>query len=301
MSHGAVAIYDDQWRFIEKVELPDDADPIDFAVLKDRVLITDLGNIRIYQLDFQGRILDEPLPESLSKKLETLSKNQLNYRKLSIVAVVLFVLFLVGGFVVAIVQGRNQAEPSVVLSMEEKTFNINNPHIIWIAKNQQKLRAFKLAMFMPLLVIPILIVLFLFGADSSIPKNIPVAELTIVLLLLVITPFIVRKTISVEIGVMDELLIIRKGKEYAVGKGKNIFYSDTYIVIDKLALPLNRQNMIFDTQQVIQKVMPLLREATYVKSGQMIHMLIKRQKPATIAIVVVAAGAIVGMLIGLNK
>jgi hypothetical protein len=211
------------------------------------------------------------------------------------------VLFLVGGFVVAIVQGRNQAEPSVVLSMEEKTFNINNPHIIWIAKNQQKLRAFKLAMFMPLLVIPILIVLFLFGADSSIPKNIPVAELTIVLLLLVITPFIVRKTISVEIGVMDELLIIRKGKEYAVGKGKNIFYSDTYIVIDKLALPLNRQNMIFDTQQVIQKVMPLLREATYVKSGQMIHMLIKRQKPATIAIVVVAAGAIVGMLIGLNK
>jgi len=106
MSYGAVAIYDEQWNFIEAVNLPGDADPIDFAVLKDRVLITDLGNMRIYQLDYQGNLLDTPLPGELSVKLDVLLESQQSYRKLTIFAIALFIAFLVAGFTVAIVQSR---------------------------------------------------------------------------------------------------------------------------------------------------------------------------------------------------
>lgn len=298
MSHGAVAIFDNQWRFIEKIQLPQDADPIDFVVLNDRVLITDLNNLRIYQLDYKGQLLHEALPSVLSEKLDALLNTQQNYRKLTVMAIVLFVLFLVMGFVIAIVKGRSQVEPELVLSAEEQNFSLRDPHIEWISKNKQKVRAFQFAMFMPLLAIPLVIALFFLGKETALPENMPYMEIGVILLVMVISPVFLKKFLAMEIGVLGDILVIKSGKDYAVGKGKNIFYSDTYLVIGKQFLPFNMKNMIFDTQQVIQKVMPLLREATYVKTGQMMNMLLKRQKPQTIVMTFIAVTIIVGLLLG---
>ena len=289
MSHGTIAIYNNQWRFQRTIDLPANADPIDFAVLEQRVLITDLDNIRIYQLDFNGRLLDLPLPEDMALHLTALKEGRAYYQQLSYAMVGLFVLFLIVGFTVAIAQARRQAEPQTAPSAEEMHVNINDPAINWIPFNKQKIRILKFATLAPFLLV--FVVPFMFLKFDSTADILPAIVLVFVL---GIGPLLIRKLFSMGVGTLGDVLIIKKSdKEFAAGKGPNIFYSDTNILIGNVYIPFNQQQMLFDTQKIVTEIMPLLRDATYIKPGQMLNMIIKRQKPLTIILIAAVVLAMV--------
>lgn len=293
MSNGTIAIYNDEWEFVKTVELPADADPIDFAVLEDRVLITDLNNIRSYLLDFQGQVVNGSLPEEITIKLTELNKDRQHYKNLGYGAVGLFIVFLMAGFVVAIRQARTQEDPAASHASESLTININDPNIKWIEVNKQKLRIIKFATFFPLLLLPV-IPFMLIEKDSEI------ALMPVILTILVIAlaPVITRKLLSLGIGTLGDVLIIKKSnKEYAAGKGESIFYSDTHILIDKVYVPFNGQQLFFNTEQVIKEIMPLLRDATYIQSGQMMNMMLKRQKPISLFLMSLIAILVVALIL----
>jgi hypothetical protein len=294
MSHGTVAIYNDEWEFIKTVELPENADPIDFAVLKDRVLITDLDNIRIYLSDFQGQIVNEPLPGEITLKLTQLNKDRQDYKKLGYGAVGLFIAFLMAGFIIAIRQARTQEEPAVSQASESLSININDPNIKWIEVNKQKLRIIKFATFIPLLLLPV-IPFMLFEKDSEMA----LMPIVLTILIIALAPLFTRKLLTLGIGTLGDVLVIKKsGKEYAAGKGESIYYSDTHILIDKVFVPFNGQQMLFNTEQVVKDIMPLLRDATYVQSGQMMNMMLKRQKLTSIFLIFLIVVVVVALILG---
>ncbi|MGD8567326.1 MAG: hypothetical protein PVJ39_04525 [Gammaproteobacteria bacterium] len=286
MSHGTVAIYDNQWQFQQAINLPASADPIDIAVFRNRVWISDLSNIGIYQLDFDGRLLDTPLPQTIARQLATLKENQGFYQHVNYAMVGLFVLFLVAGFTLAITQARGQPDPAHPSSAEHARtdavhVNINDPAIEWIGFNQQKKRLLKLAMAAPLLLVAIVPFMF-----TKIDGMEDILMIVVLVLAMATGPLLTRRIFAMGIGTLGDTLILKKSdNSFAAARGKNIFYSDNNILIGDIYVPFNQQQMLFDTQQVVEKVMPLLREATYVKPGQMINMIIKRQKPATIVVI----------------
>jgi hypothetical protein len=281
MSDGTVAIYDDQWQFQSAISLPADADPIDIGVFRDRVWITDLSNIGIYQLAFDGRLLDTPLPQNIARQLATLRKNQAFYQHIGYAMVGLFVLFLVAGFIIAITQARGQPDPAQPSRSDALHININDPAIEWVGFNQQKKRVLKLAMGAPLLLVAV--VPFMFAKLDGMED---IFVIVVLVLAMATGPLLTRRIFAMGIGTLGDTLILKKSANtFAAAKGKDIFYSDTNILIGDVYVPFNQQQMLFDTQQVVEKVMPLLREATYVKSGQMMNMIIKRQKPVTIILI----------------
>ncbi len=294
MSHGTVAIYNDAWEFVKTVDLPEGADPIDFAVLHNKVLITDLDNLRIYQVDFDGHLLSDPLPAEIPSKLAQLKQDRFHYKYMSYGITLLFVAFLLGGFIVAIRQARSQRDPADKDTDESLHININDPQINWIQPNKEKMRLLKLAMAIPLL--PVLFIPLLMANSDKDISLMPLAPLA---LLVILVPLTLTKLFSLKIGTLGDLLIIKKSdKEYAVGKSENIFYSDTHILIGKVYIPFNRQQLFFETEQVIKEVMPLLRDANYVKSGQMMNMILKRQKPVTIVAMFLLAIIVLLLMFG---
>lgn len=292
MSNGKIAVYDSNWNFVKPVELPKKADPIDFAVLQDRVLITDLDNIAIHQLDYNGKLLTSPLPEEMDIKLQELRKEKSRYEKLAIAAIVLFVLFIAGGFALAILQARRQREPAPELSSDEKFFDINHPAIKWVPRNKNSKYLLIVLIVIPLLLIPLSVFLLV---QSKPTENQDILFPVIMLIaLLAFVPFIVYKLMSYKIGTLNDLLVIKKSnRDFAAGKGRNIYYSDTHILIQQTYIPLNRQQMLFETQAIVTEVMPLLRDATFVQKGEMLNMILRRQKPFAIISVSILIAAIV--------
>ncbi|MCI0505937.1 MAG: hypothetical protein L0Z73_07465 [Gammaproteobacteria bacterium] len=293
MSHGAVAMYSGDWRFIKTIALPADADPIDFAVLDNRVLISDLSNIRIYQLDQQGNLIDGDLPDAISLKLTHLQNRRIHYNNLTYSAIGLFILFLLGGFAVAIRQARSTEEGRAVTPSQRIHININDPDIRWVPVNKQKMRLLKFGLLLPLLLIPI--IPFMFMTSDEAPVVMP---LVAAILLASLAPLLTYKLLAVGLGAKGDLLVIKKSaREFASAKGKNIYYSDTHILIDDVYIPFSRQQLLFDTESVIKEIMPLLRDATFVQGGQMMNMILKRQKPWRIAAMFVFALVIGAMLL----
>lgn len=294
MSHGTVGIYDNNWHYISTIELPADADPIDFAVLNDRVLISDLDNIRIYQLDYQGKLMGDTLPQAITLKLAQLQESREHYVRLSYLAIGLFVAFLAIGFVVAIRQARNAEEPHAVTPAEKIRININDPAIKWVPMNQQKKRLLKFAMLLPLLLITVLPVMFL--TKDQVPATVPIVA---IIFMMALIPFVTYGLFSIGLGTLGDMLVIKKSaRQFAAAKDENIFYSDSHILIDEVYIPFNRQQLLFETEAVVKNIMPLLRNATYVKNGQMINMILKRQKPWRIVAMFVFALVFVALLLG---
>ena len=165
---------------------------------------------------------------------------------------------------------------------------------MWIEINKQKRRILKFATLFPLLLLPV-IPFMLVERDSEIA----IMPIVLTVLVIALAPILTFKLFSLGIGTLGDVLVIKKSnKEYAAGKGKNIFYSDTHILIGKIYIPFNRQQLLFDTEQVIKEVMPLLRDATYVQSGQMMNMMLKRHKPTSIIMVSLLAVLVVALMLG---
>jgi hypothetical protein len=294
MSNGTIAIYDKNWQFVETIKLPTDADPFDFAVLDEQVLITDLNNNRIYQLDYQGQLISNSLPQEITKKLAQLQKSRLFYIYLSYIAVGLFAVFLIAGFIVAFIQKLKESEEPVLTA--PIIIDINDPEIKWVAVNKQKVQLLKLIMLTPLFVI---LIAWMEQYESVFKMSLLLAMLVIIIAL-----SLAYQLFSKKVGTLGDTLIIKKyNGEYAAGRKESIFFSDAQLLIGSIPMSFNWQRQFFNTEQVIKEVMPLLSNATYVQPRQMMSMILKRQHPLFIlvAFLFIMLGTVTLMFNGIQQ
>ena len=107
MANGAVAIYNDEWAYQQTLKLPSDADPIDLAVFKDRVWITDLSNNRIYFYNQKGQKINNALPRVIEEKLINNLQKKKGYERWIKYGIGAFVVLFIAGLTVGVRQARN--------------------------------------------------------------------------------------------------------------------------------------------------------------------------------------------------
>ena len=273
MSRGYVALFDGTWRFRNKLEMPEKADPMDISSQGDYVVITDAENIDIYAFDAQGRQQEIALPSAMLDRLVELRDTKRHYLDLEQLANVLLMVFLVVGFVFAYLQARSQDDPALFKRSEKIRIDPRDPSVNWVAKNSQRMTLIWIGY-------GALVVLFLLSG-IGIYTAIPDAEFAPVLFVtpaMILFAFVVlRKQMSIQIGYIGDLIVIKNaGNKYSVGKGDRIYYSDNIILIDDVYIQFNSRNSLFHTEDIVKQIMPRLKDANYVKQGEMMNMVIKR-------------------------
>lgn len=107
MNEGGIYIFDDDWRFIQKVKLPPKADPIALLPLRGEVLVSDWNNDRVYRLSMDGTLLDDFASPGLDMILEESRATRRQFTMYSYSGIVLFAFVLIGLLVRALAAGMS--------------------------------------------------------------------------------------------------------------------------------------------------------------------------------------------------
>ena len=80
MNYGRLHVFDERWRYLYDVPLPDNADPIDMIVLGDQVLVSDWYGDRIHRISKDGVWQGDFLSDELTRVLEESRQARSFYR-----------------------------------------------------------------------------------------------------------------------------------------------------------------------------------------------------------------------------
>jgi len=289
MQNGSIVVFSDTWDFVKALSLPEKADPIDIAVLEQQVLISDLANIRIHVLNHAGEVLPNQLPQTIANKLSALQGKQANLRMMGYATVTLFVIMLMGGIGLAVLKVRRTPEE---FASHTESIDIDNPEIQWVRRNKKQTQLLWLTALIPVILLPFIGIVFYNKPPAGMQG--PIILIAVVLVAL---PVIFYYHLRAAIGTLDGLLIIKKTpRNYAAASGKNIIYSDHYILIGNTSIAFRQQQIFFRLDDIVNQVMPLLQDATYIKHEQMLSLLLKRMRPAPLALLLIGAAVLMALV-----
>lgn len=107
MNYGGLYIFDDDWSFQRKVDLPPKADPIAIATVNDEVWVSDWYNDRVHRFNFNGDSLPDLESEGLHNILLESRLERRKYELLSYSGIALFFIVLAALLIRAFVLGVN--------------------------------------------------------------------------------------------------------------------------------------------------------------------------------------------------
>ncbi len=96
MNQGGIYLFDGSWRLIQKLDLPDDADPIALLPVGDEVWISDWYSDKVRRFTTAGEPLPDLDSEGLNSILEVARDERLKFEVISYSGVVLILLILGG-------------------------------------------------------------------------------------------------------------------------------------------------------------------------------------------------------------
>jgi hypothetical protein len=96
MNHGALYVFDDSWRYVRKVDLPLDADPISLLRVSDQVWVSDWKKDRVRRFSTSGEALPDLELSGLEAILASSRLERRRYGVLGYGGVALFVFVLLG-------------------------------------------------------------------------------------------------------------------------------------------------------------------------------------------------------------
>lgn len=96
MNEGGVYIFDDNWRYIRKANLPPGADPISLLSFGGEVLISDWNNDRIYRASLGGALLTDFASPGLEHVLVESRAKRRQFEMYSYLGIILFILVIIG-------------------------------------------------------------------------------------------------------------------------------------------------------------------------------------------------------------
>lgn len=94
MNYGGLYIFDDEWTYQRKAELPRDADPISLLAVGDEVWVSDWYGDRVHRLNANGNALPDLDSPGLETILATSRAERRNYHLLSYSGIALFLAVL---------------------------------------------------------------------------------------------------------------------------------------------------------------------------------------------------------------
>ncbi len=143
MSYGGVYIFDQEWNYLWRLDLPDHADPLDLVDYNSRVLINDYYQGAIYQFDYFGERLEDFAPAPIGALLQTRMARREQYQQIETYLGWSFAAFLTIAFVVAFLLTGRQKVVQKPISAAEQQLDVSAPDIVWLQPNTNTIRRLK--------------------------------------------------------------------------------------------------------------------------------------------------------------
>jgi len=297
MNEGGIYIFDNQWQFKVRVDLPEDADPIALVPFKGEVLVSDWNNDRVYRVLFNGIRVGDLDSSGLRALVVESVERRWQFQAIGYFALVALGLIIVALLVKGLLtesppeEQTKPAESSVELPQGPAWFEPDE-------KIARKLRLMAwLASIMVLTILPILIYVI-------IVTDLRVATHELVLPIFMVTVIILpilwanHCTTNSAFGIEGNIVTFRdhKGNDTSVPVDK-VTYTRTAIAGGGAAAFLGQQQMTLYSHDLLEtKVFPRLANATQVSSWQMQKTLIGMGHPQGIATVAVLVGVAMGAI-----
>lgn len=293
MAYGGIYVFENNGKFINRIDLPKAADPFAFLQLGTSVLVSDFSQDRIYQFTLDGKALPDFQPDIMQPQLVILNAKRHKYQKLELTFTIAFALLLVGGFSYAIFQQRAKNHESFVHGElpQDIPVSLNGLDIHWIKPSFK----FKISVF---------IVGFISLAALAVPvfvyhiKNLSLADFLSrnsgLVILASLTFFMSLILLRKKIGITDKFLIVvpALGKTVICPKSE-VIYSGFVVVAGKAVLNINQLIKTFPLEDVGLWIYPIIKQGHQIEATQMQSLLLKRN------VVLVTLSLLVTFLIGL--
>lgn len=106
MQHGTLLRFNEQWQWVDRIDIPSSADLLDMLVYKNSLIISDIATGEILQFNAQGNRLDNFSIAPQAAYFDKLKKKYQYYDELKTYTITTLVILFFGGFAIAIVIGR---------------------------------------------------------------------------------------------------------------------------------------------------------------------------------------------------
>lgn len=279
MKNGLIFVFDTQGQYKKTIPLPAGADPIEMVLFNGSVLISDYRNFTVYKAGLDGKPAGE-FPEGSLKTflLEQKARHDF-YADMGRGLLWLFWAALAAGFLVAVLQGLQSGSIKSLRALGVTAgIDLRNPGIAWIAPDPVYRGFLRLSVILVtgfLLVLGMMSLYIGFQLMSRLLLLFTVGGAVILFMFYRITTY--------KIGVLEDVLILKKGNHYQAGRGGQILYSDNYIVIGNVAMLMRSAvKSFFPKKQLVEHVYPLLKGGTELSRAQLQMLLIRCKDESTI-------------------
>lgn len=304
MRDGGVYVFDDDWRFVERLALPDDADPIAILPHGAGALISDWENGRVYRLDADGRRLDDFTSTGLETVLREVREQRRFYGVVSWIGIGLFVLVLAGLMLRGVLEPPAMkpelpAAARARMSPPPDEWVWFRPDPAMVRKAERSARVAFAGMSVLMVTFVILAAargqwLILFGLAA------PLAGLAAITAVLC---WMTRAMMNTAIGLRGNQVALRdhRGRE-SKSPVHQVVYSDSAIANRNQAVVIGHpRRSIYDRRQLDEQLIPHLANAQRISEWRMQKTLIRLQHPsavllATVLLASLALGVVVVLL-----
>ena len=267
MSDGGVYVFNEHWKYVKKIELPENSDPVDLELFNGVVLITDLKQNSIYQFDLDGARKDDFSSPDFSEFLRQRAEEKAKYHHIQKLSIVAFTVIFLLVFITLYILGKYKKAPSLL----KEPINTNVLNIQWIypKKPNIKTKALMWLLFGGSMVVLAGLFINIFNDPEMTPElTTKMWPIMIPLFLLMAgTPLIIwiaNASKRSKIGIAGEILILVDswGRE-AAGYAEEIRFNGNIIAIDKTVVQIrNGRISHYSEKELAEKTAPILKNAS---------------------------------------
>ena len=291
MRDGGVYVFDDQWEYLRRIPLPENADPISILPFAGGALISDWDNDRVYRVSAAGTLLDDFESAGLEAVLVESREQRYFYSALSWMGFVPLAAVLLGLIMKAMMSPERKA---VARQGDTKQANKQfDDALVWFepdpkqVRNVQRSLLFGGGALLALVALTIYVVVTLGNLQMAAEIGSLIAG---IILVFGVIHWITRSTLGTAIGFEAGEIILRNHKgEESRHPLHDVMYNDAAIATPDMAVLLgNNKTRLYDKVTVTEQILPRLEPAQAIPPMQMRRLLMRLQRPqATLFILMI--------------
>jgi len=296
MDRGGIYVFDSDWQYLRRVELPQEADPISILAAGDTVWISDWNNDVVRRFSATGELLGNLESDGLETVLALSRQERRKYTVFSYSGVAVFLAILFGLMVRAFALSMNK-DPARK-SAEDYAAGTGTDtvplHLEPDAKARKRMTtAIRLVTVLTLLVIiPLLFMFRVFENPEFVKKLIgPIAGMFAIVMLIA---WINKANWGTAIAVDGNMLTLRDhtGRQ-STCPIRQVRFDDTAIATRDAVVILGKPRArIFPQADIQERLLPRLRDAQRVGAIEMLKIQIQLRHPQGMVTVIALLGVL---------
>jgi len=288
---GSIIRYDQNWREIGRLPLPDTAKPFLLERLGKGVVVSDYEYKRLYQIDAQGEFAGELYSPAMQALLVPARERRALMMNVVYGCIAVAVLLFVIGLIVGISRGdlkamkKNQRAQFGLALEEDAQIIVPQQGEYWIPKNEKFGRQFKVAMLLMVLVATLLpVIIFMEGETPQQWLLLPLIAMPIPLIFAIwLYRQLLRAIDTMGIAVTKETIILRntKGQQAAV-RPEDLLYNPRSLIAGNVLVSMlgsAQMGYLFDPEEMKKWLMPRLQQSTAIGEIELMKIMWRLRHP----------------------